>query len=195
MIFKNLKKEQWPIYAFWISNFIIGFELTGSILIPFFKEWGGLQQAQIQIIQRRFMFWIFILEIPTGILGDKKGIKASVILGTFLIALSHFIYIITPDFRLFLFAELIMALGVAFTSGSNSAWLYDLTKGLGLQQQYRKIQTTFRNFYLLGMLTASFLTPWFTQRFPLPFLFASKGFTTLFSMFILILIPKPKIQN
>jgi len=58
----------WPkeIYLFWIVDFILGLELIGSVLLIFFRDWGGLNQTQTQMLQSWFTLWIFILEIPTG---------------------------------------------------------------------------------------------------------------------------------
>ncbi|HNQ17454.1 MAG TPA: hypothetical protein PKH60_05130, partial [Candidatus Woesebacteria bacterium] len=37
-----------------------------AVLVPFFTEWGGISLFQVQILQSWFMFWLFVLEVPTG---------------------------------------------------------------------------------------------------------------------------------
>ena len=41
-----------------------------AVLVPFFTDWGGINLTQVQILQSWFMFWMFILEIPTGAVAD-----------------------------------------------------------------------------------------------------------------------------
>ena len=188
---KNLKvkKYPWQIYAFWLANFVVGFEFSESILIPFFKEWGGLNQTQIQILQSWFMFWVFIFEVPTGIVGDLKGTKFSVILGTILIGIGRIVYILYPHLFLFLLAEFTIALGMAFISGSNSAWLYDTSKKLNLKEKYRSISVVFRNLWLAGMLLGSLSTGFVLHYMQLRWIFGFTAITIFLNAIILSFIP------
>ena len=46
------KSFKWPkeIIIFWIMDFIFGLELIGPVLLIFFKDWGGLNQTEIQTL-------------------------------------------------------------------------------------------------------------------------------------------------
>lgn len=147
----------WPkeIYIFWIVDFILGLELIGPVLLIFFKDWGGLNQTQTQMLQSWFTLWIFILEIPTGIYGDVRGKKKSVLIGYGLMALGTVVYTITPNIYLFLLSEFIFALGIAFISGSKEAWMYDIAKKYRLEEKFRDISTTSSTMHMIGMIVAS----------------------------------------
>ncbi len=156
---KRKKLLNWPkeIYIFWIVEFLLGIDLIGAVLLIFFKDWGGLSQTQTQMLQSWFMLWIFILEIPTGVFGDIKGKKFSVMIGYSLAILGTFVYSITPNIWLFALAEFIFALGIAFVSGAKEAWMYDISKKLKVEDQFRDISVVNSNLYMLGMIVAALI--------------------------------------
>ncbi len=149
----------WPkeIYIFWIVEFILGLEFVGSVLLIFFKDWGGLTQTQTQMLQSWYMLWIFILEIPTGVYGDINGKKKSVLIGYALTALGVMVYTIAPNIYIFLFAEFLFAIGIAFISGAEEAWMYDTCKNLDIQNKFREIVAISNTVHMIGMIVASSL--------------------------------------
>ena len=71
------------------------------------------------------MFWIFVLEIPTGVVADKYGRKTSIILGGLFSAISISIFGFINNYWAFFLAEFIGALGFALLSGADKALIYD----------------------------------------------------------------------
>lgn len=158
----------WPkeIYIFWLTDFLLGVELIGPVLLVFFKDWGGLNQTQTQMIQSWFMFWIFILEIPTGVYGDIKGKKVSVMLGYLFYTIGTLTYTIIPNMITFLVSEFILAFGNAFISGAKDAWMYDIAEKKGIQKEFTTVKVVSSSLHTAGMLVASVI-----------FIFVSKYFT------------------
>ena len=105
---KRLLKYDKRIYLMWISSLIMGVEFLGVFMIPFFTDWGGLNQFQMQSLQSWFMFAIFFLEIPTGLIGDVKGRKFSVILSYIFLTIGPIVYGSFPSIYIFILAELIL---------------------------------------------------------------------------------------
>lgn len=152
---KKILKYPKEIYIFWLVEFLLGIELIGPALLLFFKDWGGLNQMQTQSLQSWFMLWIFLLEIPTGVFGDVRGKKKSVLLGYGLTAVGMITYTIVPNFYIFMLAEFIFAAGMAFISGSKEAWLYDITKRYRIEEKYREIYSTMSALHMTGMIVAA----------------------------------------
>jgi MFS family permease len=125
----------WRIYAF---EFLKSLHFFGAILIPFLTEWGKLNLEQIFILQSWFLFWIFILEIPTGTFADKFGRKFSLVLGGILNGAAALLYIYQPTFEAFLVAEFVWALASAFTSGADEAILYDTLKSTNQENRSKQ---------------------------------------------------------
>ena len=177
----------WPkeIYIFWIVDFILGLELIGPVLLIFFKDWGGLNQTQTQTLQSWFTLWIFILEIPTGVYGDVKGKKKSVLIGYILMTLGTIVYSITPSIYLFMLSEFIFALGIAFISGSKEAWMYDISKKYKKEEQFREISATSSTMHMIGMIVASGVFILLSDLFPVQQIFRLGAIPTLLSLILL----------
>ena len=71
------------------------------------------------------MFWVFVLEIPTGIVADKFGRKVSIILGGLFSAICISIFGISNNYWIFFVAEFIGAIGFTLLSGADKALIYD----------------------------------------------------------------------
>ncbi len=152
---------KWPkeIYIFLLAEFVISLEFLGIVLLIFFKDWGGLSQTEVQILQSWFIFWTFVLEIPTGIFADVRGKKFSVILGFLFLIVGFLVYTIKPDIVVFLFAEFLLALGIALQSGAQEGWIYDRVKNLKIGKDYRNITIVCSNLKMLGMIVAAIIFP------------------------------------
>lgn len=143
------------IYVFWIVDFILGLELMGTVLLIFFKDWGGLTQTQTQMLQSWFTLCILLLEIPTGLYGDVRGKKKSVLIGYVFVALGVIAYTITPNIYLFVLSEFIFALGVACISGAEDAWRYDVCLKYHIEEKAREISVTSEIVNMIGMILAA----------------------------------------
>lgn len=190
-----LKKSfKWPkeIIIFWVVDFLLGLELIGPVLLIFFKDWGGLNQTEIQTLQSWFTLCIFLLEIPTGVFGDLHGKKKSVLWGYALTAVGTVVYTLTPNIYLFALSELIFAFGVAFISGAKEALVYEISKELGLEEKYRHISVTSSTLHMLGMIAASILFFFIGDLLEPQVLFRVGGITFIISFFLLWVFIKEK---
>lgn len=99
----------------------------------------GLNIAQVGIYQMLVQASIFLLEIPTGYIGDKIGKIKSLQIGTLLLIL-HCLMIVFFDHPIVLIPlGIIEGAGYTFVSGSDSALLYDLLKTNHKESEYLKI--------------------------------------------------------
>ncbi|MBI2578264.1 MAG: MFS transporter [Candidatus Aenigmarchaeota archaeon] len=137
------------IRLMYIINFLKNLTFFGAISIPFFLGWGGLNYTQIFLLQAWFMFWMFFFEIPTGLVADKLGRKTSIILSGILTSLGFLIYGSIRDFRFFLLAEFLIAIGFTLISGADSALIYDTLKQKKKSGESKKI---FANYQIAGTL-------------------------------------------
>jgi len=128
-----------------------------AVLVPFFTDWGKIDLFQIQLLQSWFSLWLFILEVPTGAVADIWGRKYSLGLGTLVTAIGVLIYGSVPRFEFFLLGEFLFAMGVAFASGADEAFLYDSLKSSGLEKNSKKIFAKAHTFTLLGIMFGSVL--------------------------------------
>ncbi|OGK18968.1 hypothetical protein A3G67_00095 [Candidatus Roizmanbacteria bacterium RIFCSPLOWO2_12_FULL_40_12] len=148
-----MKNTIWRYYAF---TFLISLHFFAAVLVPFYLQYGGLSKTQMFLIQSWFLIWIFILEIPTGVIADYLGRKTSLVLGAFIVTLAVIIYGAgIPGFGTFLLAEFLFAVSIALTSGADDAFLYDSLKETGREKESKKIFGRSHAFQLFGFLVAA----------------------------------------
>jgi len=162
----NINNTIWRYYAY---TFLKDLAFFSAVLVPFFTEWGGLSLTQVQILQSWFMFWFFILEIPTGAVADYIGRKHSIALGALIVAIAALVYGSVPRFEIFLLGEFLFAMAMALMSGADEALLYDSLKEAGREEERKKIFGRANSFHLSGMLIAAPIGSFIASRLGLNF--------------------------
>lgn len=108
-----------------------------------------------QILQSWFMFWLFVLEVPTGAIADYIGRKHSIALGALIVTFGALVYGSFPSFKVFLIGEFLFALSGALISGADQALLYDSLKEAGREKESKKIFGLADAFRLLGVFISA----------------------------------------
>lgn len=134
---KNLESNISKVY--WM-NFFDGLQFSLPIF-AFFLLANGMNLAQIGLILGGAYIVQFVLDIPFSILADKHSRKSFLILSNASFMLLNFIFFISHSFWMFFIGYCFNGLGTAFTSGIQSAFVYDTLLSLGKEKQYEKIQS------------------------------------------------------
>ncbi len=124
----------YPHYRLWVNMMIIG-----PVLIPFML-FKGLNYTQILLLQSISAIAVFLFEIPTGAVADKLSRKGSLMMGSMCMAIGLIIYILFKSLYMFALAEIIFGLGITFTSGADSAILYESLDRIGKKTEYQKME-------------------------------------------------------
>src|SRR5262245_18330828 len=141
---------------------------VSAILVPFFRDWGGLALGEILLLNAWFMLWNCLLEVPTGAVADRFGRKASLLLGLGTGALATALYVSAPRLPVFLAAEVGMALAYTLLSGADEALLYDSLVASGRTHEARRFIARLESAKLLGIVIGAIggaaLTQWLSLR-------------------------------
>lgn len=183
------------ISRYYIFSFLKDFAFFSAVLVPFFTQWGHISLTQVQILQSWFLFWIFILEIPTGVIADHVGRKYSLALGGIVVSAAALIYGSAPKFEVFLLAEFLFAAAVALISGADSALLYDSLKEMGKEEESKKIFGRTQAFHLFGIFLAAPSGSFIASKFGLnaPILFSAIPF--FLAAIVALTIKEPVIHQ
>jgi MFS family permease len=114
----NVRKLYAIRFCFW-------FHTVSAVLVPFFRDWGGVPLGGILLLNAWFMAWNFLLEVPTGSVADRFGRKLSLCLGSALGVAGTLIYVSAPRIEVFVVGEIVFALSYTLNSGADEALLYD----------------------------------------------------------------------
>jgi MFS family permease len=126
------------------------------IIVLFWAE-NGLDPFDIYLLQGIFALAMVLLEVPTGMVADRLGKRASLIAAQTLTTVGMTVYALGRSFGVFLIAEIILALGIALVSGADSALLYDTLRRLGRQEEYRKIEGRARSLQMASFAVANII--------------------------------------
>jgi MFS family permease len=156
------------IWKMKLYSFLREFYLFAGILVPFFTDWGNISFFQVSILQAIFVVSVFLFEIPTGALADKLGRKKSLFFASLFSTLAIIVYAISPNFIIFIIAEIIWGLSVALLSGAQDSIVYDSLKATKTEKNSQKIFGQFRSYHILAIGIAapigSYLVPYIGLR-------------------------------
>ncbi len=100
---------------------------------------SGLTIFQVFIANAVFTAAMALFEIPTGVVADTRGRRASFLLSEAIIAVGTLAYVgvaaISGGLLLFCAAGVILGLGYTFYSGAVEAWLVDALKATGYERE------------------------------------------------------------
>jgi len=176
-------------------KFIATLNFVGAVLVPFFTNWGGLTFSQIMILQSWFMFWILVLEIPTGTVADFWGRKISILLGLTVGAVGVLVYSSYPSFYVFLLGEFLWALSSALISGADDSLVYDSLKENGQESMSKKVLARLESFKLgglvVGVLIGSLIAHYWGLRATMLAMIFSFSLSALVALFLV----EPKVKD
>lgn len=183
------------IFRYYLATFFSGLMFYISVLVPFYTEWGHLNLTQVQILQSWLMIWMFILNIPTGVIADRIGRKISVALGGLSLAASCILYVLIPGFYPFLAAEFLAALGTSFVIGASSALVYDFLKQNNRESESKHILGRSSAISSLGTVIAAPIGSVIAANFGIKAPMLLSAIPLLVASFIILTIHETRVQE
>jgi hypothetical protein len=151
------------------------FEFFNMLLFPmaiwiFFETTFWPVETLILFYSAQHLLIVF-LEVPTGALADLIGKKKTMMLGALINFLAWVVIAFTVNPIQIPIAYGLMAVGMAFISGADSALLYDSLKDMGKEKEFAKIMSKIEMSReiakIIGILVGGYL---FTQFFRGPYI-------------------------
>lgn len=116
-----------------------------------FLQHRGFSAGQVALLQTLIYLVSGLAELPTGVIADRIGRRASIVIGQILIAGCLLGQGTFTDYWVFLALFVGQGVGMACVSGSDTALLYDLLVRRGATAGYVKIKSRFT---MLGTVTS-----------------------------------------
>ncbi len=98
-----------------------------------------------------YYFSVFLLEVPSGYLSDRFGRKRTLVAATVLFVCAYALFLMADTFLSFAIAQVFIAAGIAFQSGSDSALLIDSLKALGRESEYARREARAHRFAMTAL--------------------------------------------
>jgi len=123
--------------TFWLVN-----------IATYVKQYKGISGQLLLTTFGVYAVFVFLLEIPTGVIADKVSRKLSILLGYFFSALGFLLFIVLPSIYGLIIFFLILGVGVSLISGAVESVLYDTLSELDDRKSYKRI-SSFMGFFSL----------------------------------------------
>jgi len=115
-----------------------------QVIFTLFILSKGFSMQQFFIIEAAGALMALIFQIPTGAFSDRINRKWSLVIGSLINIPIIAIIILSHSFWVVLVAMALGGLSGAFTSGADSAMLYDTAKAIGQKDNFKKINGNFK---------------------------------------------------
>jgi MFS family permease len=140
---------------------------------------AGLSNLEAFAANAFFTAGMVLFEVPTGIVADTVGRRASYLLGTLTLTASTVLYVllwqVAAPFWAWAAASMLLGLGFTFFSGAVEAWLVDALKATGFDGD---LETVFGRGQIVtgaGMLTGSVAGGFIAEQVSLGTPFVARG--------------------
>lgn len=142
-----------------------------------FQLSAGLNNAQVFIVNAFFTVGQVIFEVPTGLVADIKGRRASYLLGTVVLGISTLFYLAAglnhATLPVWIIGSTLLGLGFTFFSGATEAWLVDALEFTGykgsLDAVFSRGQMVRGAAMLVGSVAGGFIAQWSALAVPYAF--------------------------
>ncbi len=177
---KNAPKYLPIIYALRNAIFVV------PVVLLYFGD-KGISIGDFFLLQGIYWFAIFLLEVPSGYIADIFSRKMVILQGFIFGLIGYICWVIGFGFWWFFVGQVLIAVTVAFLSGTMDAYLYDLLKKEDKQENFHKelsrIETYGNIGLMLSILTGGFIAAVWGNEAPVYFTILAYAFAVILILF------------
>ncbi len=151
---KTLRRNIHFLYAL---DFFANSAFTLPIYILFGREYLHLSYFQAGSFFLVSWFVSIFLDFAGGVVSDRIGRKQAYLYGVAIQALTLIPFLVTKSYPLLLASSVITGIGVALSSSSIDALIYEQASALGEKSRYQHANATTQVFVFMGRIYASVL--------------------------------------
>lgn len=104
------------------------------VFFLFFNQHLSLEQ----VLQLEALYYasVVLLEVPSGYFSDSIGRRPTLLISSVAFSLSYGLFFIGDNFAIFAVAQILLAVGFAFSSGTDTSFHYDSLAAVNQEDQY-----------------------------------------------------------
>lgn len=92
--------------------------------------------TQVVLLQSLYYGVFVVLEVPSGYVSDAKGRRITLLISQAALIIAYCLFLLGDGFALFAAAQIMLAAGMAFDSGTDTVFHYDSLHALGQDAEY-----------------------------------------------------------
>ncbi len=137
----------------------LGISFHLPIFVLFFRE-IGLSFTQLMIISAIMNASQILFEVPSGAFADLYGRKRTLFAGKLMTLAGFGIVSLSHGFWRMAFAHLFLGASMAFSSGTDSSFIYDTLKALGKKEEFQRVEGSATSLSMASMGVTSLVGGW-----------------------------------
>jgi len=145
-----------PLGRFNLATFFLSLTIYSPILVLYYTG-RGLSLFQVLSLEAFMGLATILLEVPTGVVADRIGLKRSVTLGFFFQAVWVGLLVLAREYWQFLAGYAVLGMAISFRSGASEAWIYETLKARGEEHRMSQAHGAFWAASLAGRTTSAVL--------------------------------------
>jgi DHA3 family tetracycline resistance protein-like MFS transporter len=124
-LLRRAKSSPEGLYFILTASYAFAYSAVVTVSLLYQAQVARLDPLQLMLVGAGMQLATFTFEIPTGVFADVNGRRLSVIMGMTLLAFSFVLLGSTDDFLPILASQVVLGIGLTFTSGAQEAWIAD----------------------------------------------------------------------
>jgi predicted MFS family arabinose efflux permease len=106
--------------------------------MPIFFLYFSAHLPLSRVLQLEGIYYagVVILEVPSGYFSDRVGRRTSLLISATLLVAAYALFFLSDGFAEFALAQVLLAGGIAFNSGTGTAFHYDSLVAIGREEEY-----------------------------------------------------------
>ena len=126
----------WKSYVF---QFLYSFQLWWPIWVLYLTDYRGFSLTQVGTLEALFWLVIILSQVPTGAIADRFGRKTSLMLAGGFTTAAILVFGIAANYWIVLVSYVAWGVGLTFSSGADSALVFDSLKAVGRERDYQRV--------------------------------------------------------
>lgn len=150
-----------------------------------------LTLPQVLWLEAVYYVGVALLEVPSGYLSDTLGRKKVLVISSVSLSLAYLLFFTGSSFIQYAAAQLLLAAGFAFASGTDTALHYEILVGLGRQAEHVKREGRALSFSFLAGALAALVGGWLAVHH-LRWVYGASFLSALISSGIALTLAEPQ---
>jgi|TARA_B110000196_G_scaffold319843_2_gene339241 MFS family permease len=144
----NLKLYPWYVGIFhayfWLPVYFLFFS-------------SKLELSEVLYLASIYFASVVVVEVPSGWFSDQFGRRKTLLTASIFLCIAYSLFLFANSFEAFAIAQIFLAAGIAFNSGTDTSFLFETTQALGKPEMYPDLEAKAMKFNFLGTGAAAIL--------------------------------------
>ena len=149
----DVMRRNLRLYPWYVGLFHAYFWLPVYFL--FFNS--KLELPDVLFLESIYFASVVVLEVPSGWFSDTFGRKKTLVTASLFLCVAYILFLVANSFETFAIAQVLLAGGIAFNSGTDTSFLLETTQSLQEEELYAKYEAKATKFNFLGTAFAGIL--------------------------------------